>query len=253
LEQFNFKNHPIIISPYDDIVDKAYHEISPKPEVDVIKLESTCTGDRAAWVNNQDLLQGKPGQQRIIHLCLKRIKDEFQKKFGKPFVVTNPQQKNQIKDIIKEYLKNIVIPHETKHIEQEIEHGGKFPATAEPEAERAEKRKEFEMKSVFSNISIIKKLDEIADKLESAGLIKHAYALDIVCGGLQENVYDRYTKIKEKGTKTKDEEYEEYFLGKLVSEAHQHGINNPIEIDRYMRKALEKSLGPYATSTGPLI
>jgi tRNA nucleotidyltransferase (CCA-adding enzyme) len=154
-KEFELRNHPVIISPYDDIVDKAYHEIQPRPQVDVIKLESTCPGDRIAWVSNQDLLTGQPGKQRVIHLCLKKIKDKFQKDFGTSFSVTDPQQRQKFKELIKDQLKYIVIPHEMKHIDQELTHGGQFPTSAEPEAEKAEKRRELQMKYLHKKASVI--------------------------------------------------------------------------------------------------
>jgi len=167
-KEFNLRNHPVIITPYDDIVDKAYHEMMPRPEVDVIKLEPTCPGDRIAWVSNKDLMTGRPGQQRIIHLCLKKIKDQYQKQFGKPFNITDPEQRKKFKEIIKDQLKYIIIPHEMKHIEQELTHGGQFPSSAESEAERAEKKREYELKYTLKKASVLKVVKSYLDKIEAS-------------------------------------------------------------------------------------
>jgi tRNA nucleotidyltransferase (CCA-adding enzyme) len=166
-KEFDLRNHPVIITPYDDIVDKAYHEIYPRPEVDVIKLEPSCSGNKIAWVSNKDLLTGRSGQQRVIHLCLNKIKDQYKKQYGKSLSVEDPQQRQKFKEIIKDQLKYIVIPHEMKHIEQELTHGGQFPTSAEPEAERAEKRKELQTKYLHKKATVEKVLDNYFKGVQS--------------------------------------------------------------------------------------
>jgi len=144
-DDFKFKTRPVIIDPYDAIVQKAVLELgSALKDVDVIKLETTCPSDRVAWVTNEDLLQGKSGKQRVIHLCLKKIKDKFQDLHGKSFSITDTAEHNRMKEVIKEYLKNILIPHELEHIHQEIQHGGEFGPGSESKAEQQEQWKKLE-------------------------------------------------------------------------------------------------------------
>lgn len=244
-KEFEFRSHPVIISPYDDIVNKAYHEIQPKPEVDVIKLEPTCSGDRIAWVSNKDLLTGKPGQQRIIHLCLKKIKDKFQKEYGKPFSVTDPQQRQKFKELIKDQLKYVVIPHEMKHIEQEVTHGGEFPSSAESEAEKAEKKRELQMKYLHKKAAVIGVLDNMAGRLESMGHIKYAYALDKISTAM-EGIKGIPGGVIEEVKKKMDPQLD-YMIGKMIYDARQQGITDPKKLDDFVKTMISrKSLGPYS-------
>lgn len=244
-KEFEFRNHPVIISPYDDIVDKAFHEIQPRPQVDVIKLEPSCPGDRIAWVSNQDLLTGQPGKQRVIHLCLKKIKDKFQKDFGKSFSVLDPQQRNKFKELIKDQLRYIVIPHEVKHIEQEVTHGGQFPTSAEPEAERAEKKRELEMKYRHKKTAILNALDRIANTLEFRGLMKYAYAIDKISTSLEDVAILPGGVIEE--VKNKKDSYLERMVSKMITEARGKGITDPEELDKFIKtKISQQALGPYS-------
>jgi len=140
-----FRSHPVIIDPFDDIVQKAVLDLGPAlKDVDVIKLEPTCPNDRLAWVTNEDLFKGKPGKQRVIHLCLKKIKDKFSKAKGDQFTITDPSEIKKMKDVVKQFIKDVVIPHEAEHVRQEMEHGGEFGHSSEPKAEQAENWKAVE-------------------------------------------------------------------------------------------------------------
>jgi len=133
-----FKTHPVIITPYDAIVQKAYDRMGPeKKNIDVIKLEPTCHQGHPAWVTNQDLLYGKEGEQRVVHICLNSVKDEVKKLFGS-FNVNDPEHKKRMEEILLERLRGSILLHEEKHIEQEIQRHGEFGPGAEQEAERAE-------------------------------------------------------------------------------------------------------------------
>lgn len=143
---FNFQNKPVIINPFDAIVQKAVLELgSALADVDVIQLEQTCPSDNIAWVTNEDLVEGQTGKKRVIHLCLNKIKEKFKQ-------LEDP---NKMKDIIKEYLKNVVIPHETEHIHQEMQHGGKFGPSSEPKAEQKEQWKNLQPLGIVKKASAV--------------------------------------------------------------------------------------------------
>ncbi|MBD3260457.1 MAG: AAA family ATPase [Candidatus Altiarchaeales archaeon] len=149
VKDFQYETHPVVIDPYDQIVQQAVNEMGQSlKHVDVIKLETTCPGNRLAWVTNEDLFQGQPGKKRIIHLCLKKIKDKFQKKHGQPYTITDQAEQSKMKEIVKRFLMDVVLPHETEHIHQEMEHGGEFGPASEPGAERAEEWKNLEQMGV---------------------------------------------------------------------------------------------------------
>lgn len=140
LSNFQFKPTPVVIDPYDKIVQQAYNKLPPATQknIDVIKLELTCPGNKAAWVSNQDLLSGQKGKERVIHLCLNKIKDEFKKTYGSPFTFKDPSRQKQMEEVIVAYLTDIILPHEEAHIQQEIKGKGDFGPMAEPKAEQAE-------------------------------------------------------------------------------------------------------------------
>jgi len=146
LEAFQtFKNRPVVIDPYDAMVQKAVQALGPVlSDVDVIKLETSCAGNKLAWVSNQDLIKGAPGKQRVIHLCLNKIKDNFKKQHGNSFTLSSPKEQQQMQQTIIQFLKDVVLPHETEHIHQEMEHGGTFGTNPEQGAEHAENWKAIE-------------------------------------------------------------------------------------------------------------
>ena len=184
-----FQNHPVVIDPYDAIVQSAVLEMGPElKNVDVIKLEATCPGDRVAWVSNKDFFEGDPRKKRVIHLCLKKIQDQFRKIHGEPFTITDPSEKQKMKEVIKQYLKDVILPHETEHIHQEMRGEGRFGPSPETQAEKAEQWKNLEqmgIKKRFSMTSITSSLDILADHLESAGLLKEAEILDVISNTLE--------------------------------------------------------------------
>lgn len=173
----------IRINPYDAIVQEAVRELgSQLADVDIIQLENSCMGDRIAWVSNKDLLEGKPGKEKIIHLCLNKIKDQIGKKYNPASLMDN----RKIKEIIKKFLINVVLPHESVHIEQELAHGGEFGPIPEQQAEKAENwniMKQYGIEKLSSDL--VKKLDNIANRIELKGLIKEAYLLDIVANTIE--------------------------------------------------------------------
>lgn len=173
----------IKINPYDAIVQEAVRELgSQLADVDIIQLENTCPGNRIAWVANKDLLQSRPGKEKIIHLCLNKIKDQI----GKRYNPNSFSDNQKIKEIIKSFLVNVVLPHETAHIKQELEHGGEFGPNPEQEAERQEnwgKLKQYGLEKLSSDM--INKIESIADKIESVGLIREAFLLDVVANTIE--------------------------------------------------------------------
>lgn len=140
-----FRNKPVVLDPYDAIVQEAVRSLGPVlKNVDVIKLETSCSGNKLAWVSNQDLIKGAPGKQRVIHLCLNKIKENFKEKYKNTFTLSDPSEQKQMKGIIVQFLKDVVLPHEAEHIRQEMEHGGEFGSGSEQKAERAENWKAVE-------------------------------------------------------------------------------------------------------------
>lgn len=153
-----FRTHPVIIDPYDAIVQEAVKELGPSlKDVDVIKLEMTCPGNKVGWVSTEDFFKGEPGKQRVIHLCLKKIKDKFKKIEGQPYTITDPSEKNKMKDIIKTYLKDVVLPHETEHVRQEMKYDN-FGPGAEQKAEKAEEWKALEDMGITKKSSFVKEV-----------------------------------------------------------------------------------------------
>ena len=172
------------INPYDIVVQEAVQELGPELQgVDVIQLEATCPGDKLAWVTNKDLIKGRPGKEAIIHLCLKKIKDAFKQKFGKEYAPTSPDDNRKMKEMVKAFLINVVLPHEHVHIQQEMSHQGEFGPSPEMEAEKAENWKAMEQFGIRK--AMAERIDHIADALESAGLIKEAYEMDIIANSIE--------------------------------------------------------------------
>lgn len=175
------RNKPLVINPFDSIVQEAARELgSAMDHVEAIKLEPDAPGDRIAWVSNKDLIKGAPGKQTVIHLCLNKIKRMFSNRYQGSFQINDPASKARMKDIIKDFLKHVVLPHEAVHIEQELKGKGDFGHRAEPEAEKSE-----DWGTLEKAYGITKKscdlLDDIANRLESKGLIKEAYDVDVIC------------------------------------------------------------------------
>lgn len=167
--KFQFTSRPVVIDPYDALVQQAVQELGTAlKDVDVIKLEPTCPGDRLAWVTNEDLLKGRPGKQRVIHLCLRKIKDRFKKQHGQAYTVTDPAEQKRMKETVKQFLKDVVIPHETEHVHQEMEHGGQFGPAAEQQAEKKEEWKALEQ------MGIKKKAQRIVDAYLQEDINKEA-------------------------------------------------------------------------------
>lgn len=177
---FNFKATPVVIDPYDKIVQSAYNKLSPdmQKNIDVIKLENTCPGNKLAWVSNQDLFGSDIGKKRVIHLCLKKIKDRFQKSHGSPFTLSDPSEHRRMEELIETFLRDVVLKHEEKHIQQEMKGEGDFGTMSESEAEGAEDWSKLEQQGVTKKASSA--LDNIATFLENNGRRDLAYRLDIL-------------------------------------------------------------------------
>lgn len=194
---YQFKPTPVIIDPYDKIVQQAYNKLPTQMQrnIDVIKLETTCPGNKAAWVSNKDLLTGSPGKERVIHLCLQKIKDQFKKQYGSPFTMMDHSRHKEMEDIVVAYLRDVILPHEETHIRQEIKGEGDFGLNPELEAERSEdyksleqygiRKKSYNLRSFTMRTVLSSKIDEIASKLEAKGLIKEATQLDVVSNTLE--------------------------------------------------------------------
>jgi len=144
-----FQSHPVIIDPYDAIVQQAVQQMGAKAtDIDVIKLEVSCPGDRVAWVTNEDFFKGEKGKKRVVHLCLKKIQDQFKKAHGKGFDMTNAKHTDQMRELVVSYLRDVVLPHEGEHIQQEMKGNGEFGSSSEPKAERAENWSKLEMMGI---------------------------------------------------------------------------------------------------------
>jgi len=138
-DDFKFRAHPVVIDPYDAIVQQAIQQMGPSGRnIDVVKLELTCPGNKVAWVTNEDFFHGKKDKKRVVHLCLTKIKNDFNKAHGKPFNMANAEDAKRMRELVVSYLTDVVFPHEETHIEQEIKGEGKFGPTPEMGAERAE-------------------------------------------------------------------------------------------------------------------
>lgn len=140
-QDFKFKTHPVVIDPYDRVVQEALNEIDPslKKDIDVIKLEPTSKGPNVlGWVTNEDLFKGKPGKQRVIHIPLNKIKQDFKKMYNKPYQISNLDHQNQMKEIVKVFLRDSIIPHEKSHIEDMVRGKGEFGPSTEQKAQKAE-------------------------------------------------------------------------------------------------------------------
>ena len=137
-QTFPIQKSPLVITPHDAIVQQAAKDLKLENKVNVIKLEPTCPPGSDAWVANKDYIQGEEGKKLVVHLCYNKIRDRYRQLYKQNPGVQNPQQQQQLKEVIKEHLKNVTLPHEMVHIEQEVEHGGTFGPSPEPAAERAE-------------------------------------------------------------------------------------------------------------------
>jgi len=146
---FKFRSHPVVIDPYDAVVQQAHRDMGPAGrDIDVIKLEATCPGERVAWVTNQDLFGGEEGKKRVVHLCLDKIKQQFRKVHGSPYTMGSPVDAKRMKELVLTYLKDVVLPHEAVHIEQETKGEGQFGPSPELGAERAEQWADLEQMGV---------------------------------------------------------------------------------------------------------
>jgi len=138
-DAFKLRKHPVVIDPYDSIVQQAMQKMGPKGNnIDVIKLELSCPSDKPAWVTNEDFFKGPKDKNRVVHLCLKMIKDQFNKAHGRPFNMANAEDAKRMRDLIITKLRDIILPHEAVHIEQETEGDGQFGPSPETEAQKAE-------------------------------------------------------------------------------------------------------------------
>jgi hypothetical protein len=138
-DDYKFRAHPVIIDPYDAIVQQAIQQMGPAGRnIDVVKLEITCPGNKVAWVTNEDFFHGKKDKKRVVHLCLSKIKNDFNKAHSKPFNMANPEDAKRMRELVVSYLTDVVLPHEETHIEQEVKGEGKFGPVPEMGAERAE-------------------------------------------------------------------------------------------------------------------
>lgn len=143
---FTFRQHPIVVTPADILVQQAVNEMGPAlKDVDVIQLEPICQGDRLAWVTNEDYFGGMGGKKRVIHLCMKKIMDRFKQAVGGKglYDPAKAQHNQEMKDIVKLFLQKVVLPHEAEHIHQEMQHGGQFGPSPEMGAHRVEQWNEF--------------------------------------------------------------------------------------------------------------
>lgn len=180
----NKKSKVIVIDPYDSVVQKAINELGPSfKDVDIIKLETNCPGDRLGWVANKDYLENKPGKEKVIHLCLNKIKDQFKKQFGTHYHIMDPDHNRKVTEIIKDFLKSVILPHEAEHIQQVVEHGGEFGPGSEQKAEKVEDWGALKQYGLMKKLS--SKIDIISDTLELRGFIKSAYNLDIIANTLE--------------------------------------------------------------------
>lgn len=205
------------INPYDVVVQEAVQELGNNLQgVDVIQLENTCPGDRLAWVTNSDLIKGRPGKERIIHLCLKKIKDRFKLQFGKEYAGSSPEDNSKMKDLVKGFLVNVVLPHEYVHIQQELKNKGEFGPSPEFEAERAEDWKAMEEFGIRR--AMVASIDRIADRLESFGYIKEAYDLDIIANTME-----------------KEADLQKYYEG--IIDSVNKSIHPTSQIHRFLRGA----------------
>ena len=138
-DDFKFRAHPVVIDPYDAIVQQAIQQMGPAGRnIDVVKLELTCPGKRVAWVTNEDFFEGKKDRKRVVHLCLNKIKDDFKKSHGKAFNMASAEDAKRMREVVVSYLRDVVLPHEEAHIEQEVKGEGKFGPSPEVGAERSE-------------------------------------------------------------------------------------------------------------------
>ncbi len=205
------------INPYDVVVQEAVQELGNNlQDVDVIQLENTCPGDRLAWVTNSDLIKGRPGKEKIIHLCLKKIKDKFKLQFGKEYAGSSPEDNRKMKELVKGFLVNIVLPHEYVHIQQELKNKGEFGPSPESEAERAEDWKAMEEFGIRR--AMVASIDRIADRLELSGYIKEAYDLDIIANTME-----------------KEADLQNYYEG--IIDSVNKSIHSTSQIHRFLRGA----------------
>lgn len=180
----NKKSKVIVIDPYDSVVQKAVNELGPSfKDIDIIKLETNCPGDRLGWVSNKDYIQNKPGKEKVIHLCLNKIKDQFKKQFGTHYQIMDSDHNRKITEIVKEFLKSVILPHEAEHIQQEMEHGGKFGPGSEQKAEKMEDWSPFEQYGITKKYACL--IDDISNSLEIKGHIKESYELDIIANTVE--------------------------------------------------------------------
>lgn len=172
-------HRPIVITPTDPVVQEAVRDLR-LDNVDMVKIEPSCSGNAEAYVTNKDYLGGDPMHQRIIHLCYPKIMGQFKKTLGKAgYNPANPEHQKHLKEVVKAHLENVTLPHESEHIRQEEELGGKFPANAEQLAERVENPEAMKALGIVERMaSSVERLDLLAEQLESLGFNSHAEALD---------------------------------------------------------------------------
>lgn len=257
-----FKDSPVVVTPFDSLVQKAVQELGPAlKNVDVIKLENSCPSGKAGWVTNQDLIKGRPGKQRVIHLCLRDIKNSFQRMYQNEYKMTDPEDQRKMTDLVKTYIRDVVIPHETEHIHQEMQYGGQFGPSSEPGAEKAEnwraleqmgirkrmahkviqeyyknfRQKESTMLDVYLNVA--KAIDNIASSLDKKGFAKETFELDVISNTI-EKIAD--TDEKEKYYEELSKEYNP-ILRKILAEKLLPLLNNKVgKYIEYMKSKLDE-------------
>ena len=153
------RTKPLVINPFDALVQEAARELGPAMDnVEVIKLEPSSTGDRLAWVSNKDLVEGAPGKKQVIHLCLNKIKNKFQNRHQTSFTMNDPSARKQMKELVKDFLKYVVLPHEAEHIRQELVNNGDFGNNPEQGADKAENWAEMEKDTVSEKNQIYQEI-----------------------------------------------------------------------------------------------
>jgi len=146
-------------------------------DIQEIRVEPTGKPNQMGYVTN-DL-----EEQGVVHLPEQNIKKQLQK--AQPGI--DPQT---LKEQQKTLIEDVIIPHEQAHIQDSIKGDGEFSPQSEQIAEKEEDWTRMQgqwglsPESKFAK-SITVKIDEIANKIESIGLVKEATILDIVSNALE--------------------------------------------------------------------
>ena len=169
------------IEGYDQIANEALNEILGQlssKHVYKVKIERTCKENAAGYVT--------PGEDsHTIHLC----SDNIKKSFGK-IHPANPEEKQRLKELMKSYIQKLLVEHEATHVKQlentKPEDIERKRHIFEQQAERSEQKGRNEMEQEFGiqfkKVAVA--IDEIANSLESKGLVKEAEELDVIANTL---------------------------------------------------------------------